>query len=81
MAVILFRYAHYKGLDVSAGEDTNILSYNDALDISEYAFPAMQWICGESILNGSDGNLMPRGSATRAQVAAILHRFCENILK
>ena len=81
MAVILFRYAHYKGLDVSAGEDTNILSYSDALDISEYAFPAMQWICGESILNGSDGNLMPRGSATRAQVAAILHRFCENILK
>ena len=81
MAVILFRYAQYKGLDVSAGEDTNILSYSDALDISEYAFPAMQWICGESILNGSDGNLMPRGSATRAQVAAILHRFCENILK
>ena len=81
MAVILFRYAQYKGLDVSAGEDTNILSYSDALDISEYAFPAMQWICGEIILNGSDGNLMPRGSATRAQVAAILHRFCENILK
>lgn len=81
MAVILFRYAQYKGLDVSAGEDTNILSYSDALDISEYAFPAMQWICGESILNGSDGNLMPRGGATRAQVAAILHRFCENILK
>ena len=81
MAVILFRYAQYKGLDVSAGEDTNILSYSDALDISEYAFPAMQWICGVSILNGSDGNLMPRGSAIRAQVAAILHRFCENILK
>lgn len=81
MAVILFRYAQYKGLDVSAGEDTNILSYSDALDIFEYAFPAMQWICGESILNGSDGNLMPRGGATRAQVAAILHRFCENILK
>ena len=81
MAVILFRYAQYKGLDVSAGEDTNILSYSDALDIPEYAFPAMQWICGVSILNGSDGNLMPRGSAIRAQVAAILHRFCENILK
>ena len=62
-------------------QEESINSYSDALDISEYALPAMQWICGESILNGSDGNLMPRGSATRAQVAAILHRFCENILK
>lgn len=81
MAVILYRYTQYKGMDVSVGEDTNILSYNDALDISEYAFSAMQWACGESILNGSDGSLMPQGNATRAQVAAILHRFCENILK
>lgn len=63
------------------GEDTNILSDNDALDISEYAFPAMQWVCGEGIQNGSDGNLMPQGNATRAQAVAILHRFCENILK
>lgn len=81
MAVILYRYAQYKTLDVSVGEDTNILSYNDAPDISEYAFSAMQWICGEGIMKGSDGNLMPQGNATRAQVAALLHRFCEEILK
>lgn len=80
LATILYRYAQYKGLDVSVGGDTNILSYNDALDISEYAFPAMQWLCGEGIMSGSDGNLMPMGNATRAQVAAFLHRFCENIL-
>lgn len=80
LATILYRYAQYKGLDVSVGEDTNILSYNDALDISEYAVPAMQWLCGEGIMSGSDGNLMPMGNATRAQVAAFLHRFCENIL-
>ncbi|MGN0136646.1 S-layer homology domain-containing protein [Anaerotignum sp.] len=80
LATILYRYAQYKGFDVSVGEDTNILSYNDALDISEYAVPAMQWLCGEGIMSGSDGNLMPMGNATRAQVAAFLHRFCENIL-
>ena len=79
-AAFLYRYAKYKGLDVSVGEDTNILSYNDALTISEYAFPAMQWLCGEGIMQGSDGNLMPAGNATRAQIAALLHRFCENVL-
>lgn len=79
-ATFLYRYAKYKGLDVSVGEDTNILSYNDALTISEYAFPAMQWLCGEGIMQGSDDNLMPAGNATRAQIAALLHRFCENVL-
>lgn len=49
-------------------KDTNILSYHDAQDISEHAFSAMQWVCGESILNGSNGNLMPQGIATRARV-------------
>lgn len=80
LAAFLYRYAKYKGRDVSVGEDTNILSYNDALTISEYAFPAMQWLCGEGIMQGSDGNLMPAGNATRAQIAALLHRFCENVL-
>lgn len=79
-AAFLYRYAKYKGLDVSVGEDTNILSYNDALTISEYAFPAMQWLCGEGIMQGNNGNLMPAGNATRAQIAALLHRFCENVL-
>ena len=56
------------------------LGLEENLDISEYAVPAMQWLCGEGIMSGSDGNLMPMGNATRAQVAAFLHRFCENIL-
>lgn len=58
MAVILYCYTQFKKLDVSAGEDADILSYKDVQKISEYAFSAMQWICGESSLNGSDGNLM-----------------------
>ena len=81
MAAILYRYAKNRGLDVSVGENTNILSYDDALDISEYAVPAMQWACGAQIIHGADGRLTPGAKATRAQVAAILHRFCENVLK
>ena len=81
MAAILYRYAKNRGLDVSVGENTNILSYDDVLDISEYAVPAMQWACGAQIIHGADGRLTPGAKATRAQVAAILHRFCENVLK
>ena len=66
---------------ITVGENTNILSYDDALDISEYAVPAMQWACGAQIIHGADGRLTPGAKATRAQVAAILHRFCENVLK
>ena len=75
MVTILYNYAVYKGYDVSIGEDTNILSYNDAFDVSSYAYPALQWAVGEGIVHGDGANLMPKGSATRAQVAAILHRF------
>jgi hypothetical protein len=78
-ATILFRYAQYKGYDVSVGEDTNILSYADAFSVSEYAIPAMQWACGAGLIHGNGDQLMPNGVASRAQAAAILHRFCENV--
>lgn len=78
LAVILWRYASGKGYDVSVGEDTNILSYADFADLSEYAIPAMQWACGAGIVNGtSESTLTPQGEATRAQVAAMLMRFLE----
>ena len=78
LAVILYRYAVYRGYDVSIGEDTNILSYDDFADLSEYAIPAMQWACGAGIVNGtSESTLTPQGEATRAQVAAMLMRFLE----
>ena len=76
LAAILYRYAQMKGYDVSVGEDTNILSYSDALGISEWATPAMQWACGAGILEGSAGRLNPQGDATRAEVAARRMRFC-----
>ena len=81
LATLLYRYAKYKGLDVSVDDETNILGYNDAQSISEYAFPAMQWLCGKGILQGINGSLMPAESATRAQIAALLHRFCETVMK
>ena len=83
MVTIMFRYAQYKGYDVSVGESTNILSYDDAFDVAEWAIPAMQWACGSGMIQGiADGNAMnlaPQGNATRAQSAAILQRFCENV--
>ena len=74
-AAILHRYAQYKKLDVSVGEDTNILSYNDATSISDYAFPSMQWACGAGLLKGANGDLLPKNTATRAQTATILYRL------
>ena len=76
LATILYRYAQAKGHDVSVGEDTNILSYTDALEISEYAIPAMQWACGAGIIQGNGGYLNPQGDATRAEIATMLMRFC-----
>ena len=81
LVTIMFRYAKYKGYDVSVGEDTNILSYDDASDVAEWAIPAMQWACGSGIVEGNVMNLMPQGNAERAQTAAILQRFCDNVAK
>ena len=81
-AAILYRYAQSKGIDVSVGENTNILSYADALQASEYAIPALQWAVGAGVLNGKGGSLLaPTGTATRAEIAAIMQRWCENIIK
>lgn len=78
MAAMLYRYAQYKGYDVSVGESTNLLSYADVAELGEYAVPAMQWAVGSGIINGTGkAMLSPRGSATRAQVAVMLKQFCE----
>ena len=77
LAALLYRYAVRYGYDVSVGEDTNILSYTDFADLSEYAIPAMQWACGAGIINGTgDGStLSPQGVSTRAQLAVMLYRW------
>ena len=76
LVTILHRYAQFKGIDVSVGEDTNILSYTDAFSVSGWAMAAMQWACGAGILNGKgDGTLAPADNASRAEVATMLMRF------
>ncbi len=81
-AAILYRYAQSKGIDVSVGENTNILSYVDVQQASEYAISALQWAVGAGVLNGKNGGrLAPTGTATRAEIAAIMQRWCENIIK
>lgn len=78
MATMLYRYAQHQEYDVSVGEDTNLLSYTDFDQLGEWAISAMQWACGAGIINGTSATaLSPQGSATRAQAAVMLKRFCE----
>ena len=77
---VLYLYAQFKGYDVSVGEETNILSYDDAFDISEYAIPAMQYVIGAGIVNGkTPSTVNPKDNATRAEIAMILYRFIEKV--
>ena len=78
IAAIMHRYAEYKGYDVSVGENTNILSYDDFENISEYAIPSMQWAVGGGMIKGrTESTLSPEAFATRVEIAAMLHRFIE----
>lgn len=79
MAAILFRYANKSGIDTS--KRGNLNSFPDASRTASWAKDAVQWTVAEGIINGSDGKLLPKGNATRAQVATILMRFIENIVK
>ena len=78
MASILYRYARYKGYDVTAR--TQLDRYSDAGQVADYAADAMSWAVGSGIITGTSGTtLSPAGSATRAQAAVILARFCQQI--
>ena len=79
LATILWRYAKWKDYDVSVGEDTNILSFNDALDTSDWAMAAMQWAIGSGVLEGDANGYLNGGEpATRAEIAKAIHVFLEN---
>ena len=76
LAAMLMNYAAWKGEDVSARADLG--GYNDAASVSSWAAETVQWAVAEGLISGMPGNLLePQGSATRAQVAAILERFLE----
>ena len=77
-ATILYRYAQYKGYDVSASDDLS--AFPDADQTGSWAVDAVKWAVGSGLLNGKDGGLLdPLGVASRAEVATILMRFMENI--
>lgn len=78
-AALLYRYASYKGYDISAADDTNILSFEDFGDISEYAVSAVQYTVGSELMRGkSETTFNPKDNTTRAETAAVLHRFFKN---
>lgn len=79
LAVILYRYAGSQGYDVTTS--ANLSGYQDAGQISSYAEQAMAWACGTGLLTGTTSTtLSPKGTATRAQVATILSRFCQTMI-
>lgn len=76
LATIFFRYADYKGCDMTAEGELD--KFRDAGKVSDYARAAMQWAVGSGLIQGKpDGVLDPQGTATRAEIAAMLHRFLE----
>ena len=78
LATILFRYAESAGYDVSASADLS--GFPDAGDIQSYATEALSWAVAEGLLQGfEDDSLQPQSTATRAQIATILMRFCEGV--
>ena len=75
LVTILYDFAKWLQLDVSVGQETNILSYDDAFDIPEGAFEAFQWACGADVIRGiSQRELAPNSGTTRAQLATVLMR-------
>ncbi len=78
LAAILYRYARYKGEDVSVGEDTNLIGFKDAGQVSEWAAPAVRWAVGVGLLKGdAAGCLRPLDQAARSEFAALLMRYVE----
>lgn len=78
LAAILYRYAQYKKYDVSGANSLD--GYADAQSVSSYAVPALQWANAAGVVTGKSGSkLDPKGNAVRAEVAAMLMRFCENV--
>ena len=80
LAAILWRYAKSENIDVSIGENTNILSYEDVFTVSDYAIPAFQWTCGSGIMSGNTiSTLAPQNAVSESQLEEALFRYSENV--
>ncbi len=75
MAVMMHRYAEYKGFDISKKADFG--AFSDAANVNEFADEAMQWAVGTGIISGKDEGtrIDPQGDAARAECATIIQRF------
>lgn len=80
LAAIFYRYAQYKGYDTTQG-GMAIREFDDYESISDYAMGAMAWAVNTGLVKGDSNLLYPKGTATRAELAAMLHRFAENGMK
>lgn len=80
LAAIFYRYAQYKGYDTTQG-GMAIREFGDYESISDYAMSAMVWAVNTGLVKGDSNLLYPNGTATRAEIAAMLHRFVENGMK
>ena len=80
LAAILWRYAKSENIDVSIGENTNILSYEDVFTVSDYAIPAFQWTCGSRIMSGNTiSTLAPGEQVNRIFFASVLHKYAQYV--
>lgn len=80
LAAILWRYAKSENIDVSIGENTNILSYEDVFTVSDYAIPAFQWTCGSGIMSGNTiSTLAPGEQVNRIYFASVLHKYAQYV--
>ena len=80
LAAILWRYAKSENIDVSIGESTNILSYEDVFSVSDYAIPAFQWTCGSGIMSGNTiSTLAPGEQVNRIFFASVLHKYAQYV--
>lgn len=80
LAAILWRYAKSENIDVSIGENTNILSYEDVFTVSDYAIPAFQWTCGSGIMSGNTISILaPAEQVNRIFFASVLHKYAQYV--
>lgn len=82
LAAILYNYAVLKGVDTEKfTENTNTLSHNDVFTISDWATSGMHFCIAAGVVNGDNGMLYPQNTATRAEAASMMQRFCETVLE
>ena len=77
LAIMLHNYAKYKGKNVSASGD--LTKFTDYKNVASYALNAMKWAVGSKVITGSNGKLNPKGTATRAETAAMIQKYCINV--